>query len=129
MLTIIKEFNILFPLLEIVNILAIFKINQFQLSVQVYSLLGQTDGERKAFFKGCKKGGHIVRLPPGAPGCHKRWKSLFFCEIWNNPTLPLFFIRPSYKQALQDMEFYDKFENRFKNLSKVKNPAVSKAMV
>ena len=94
MLTIIKEFNILFPLLEIVNILAIFKINQFQLSFQVYSLLGQTDGERKAFFKGCKKGGHIVRLPPGAPGCHKRWKSLFFCEIWNNPIPPLFFIRP-----------------------------------
>ena len=46
-----------FPIL----ILAIFKINQqlyFQLSVKVYSLLGQTEG--------CKIGGHIVRLPPAA---------------------------------------------------------------
>ena len=58
----------------------------FQLSVQVYSLLGQTEGERKAFLGGCKKGDHIVRLPPRALGCHKRWKSLSFCEIWNNPT-------------------------------------------
>ena len=59
--------------------------------------LGETEGERKAFSGGCKKGGHIVRLPPRALGCHKRWKSLSFCEIWNNPTPPLFFIRPPYK--------------------------------
>ena len=69
----------------------------FQLSVQVYSLLGKTEGKMKAFFGGCKKGSHIVRLPPRALGCHKRWKSLSFCEIWNNPTPPLFFIRPPYK--------------------------------
>ena len=53
MLTIIKMFNILFVLVGIGNILAIFKTNQqalFQLSVQVYSLLGQTKGERKAFI-------------------------------------------------------------------------------
>ena len=31
----------------------------FQLSVQIYSLLGQTEGERKAFFGGYKKGDHI----------------------------------------------------------------------
>ena len=66
----------------------------FQLSVQIYSLLGQTEGERKAFFGGFKKGDHIVRLSPRALDCHKRWKSLSFCEIWNNPTPPLFFIRP-----------------------------------
>ena len=35
----------------------------FQLSFQIYSLLGQTEGERKAFFGGCKKGDHIVRYP------------------------------------------------------------------
>ena len=29
----------------------------FQLNVQIYSLLGQTEGEKKAFFGGCKKGG------------------------------------------------------------------------
>ena len=53
---------------------------------------GQAKEEKKAFFGGCKKGIHIVRLPPRALGCHKRWKSLSFCEIWNNPTPPLFFI-------------------------------------
>ena len=101
----------------------------FQLSVQVYSLYGQTEGERKVFFRGCKKGGHIVAFPPRALGCHKRWKSLSFCETWNNCTSPLFFIRPPYKQALQDMEFYDKFVDRFQDLSKVKNLAVSKRKV
>ena len=35
----------------------------FQLSFQMYSLLGQTEGESKAFFGGCKKRGHIVRYP------------------------------------------------------------------
>ena len=53
------------------------------MTVQVYSLLGQTDEERKVFFGGCKKKvGRIVRLSPRALGCHKRWKSLFFCKIW-----------------------------------------------
>ena len=65
----------------------------FQLSVQMYFLLYQTEGERNTFFGGCKKRDHIVRLSPRALGCHKRWKSLSFCEIWNNPTPPLFFIR------------------------------------
>ena len=53
----------------------------FQLSFQVYSLLGQTLGEREAFFDGCKKRSHIVRLPRRALGCHKRWKSISF--LWN----------------------------------------------
>ena len=35
----------------------------FQLSVQVYSPLGKTEGERKVFFGGCKKECHIVRNP------------------------------------------------------------------
>ena len=30
--------------------------------------------------------------------------------IWNNP---LFFIRPPYKQALQDINFYGKFVDKF----------------
>ena len=34
------------------------------MSAQVYSLLGQTEGERKPFLGGCKKWGHIVRLTP-----------------------------------------------------------------
>ena len=98
------------------------------MSVQVYYVLGQTDGERKSFFGGCKKGEHTVRLPPVAFSCHNRWKSLSFCEIWNNSTPSLLFIRPPYKEALQDMEFYYNFVDRFQDLSKVKNPAVSKAI-
>ena len=43
-------------------------------------LLGQTEGERKAFLRGSKKWGHIVRLPPRALGFHKR-NILSFCEI------------------------------------------------
>ena len=46
----------------------------FQLHVQISSLLTQTEGERNAFFIGCKKEDHIVRLSPRALGCHKRWK-------------------------------------------------------
>ena len=51
------------------------------MSVQVYSLLGQTEEEKKAFFRGCKKGGHIVRLPQRAVGCLKARKSLFCYDI------------------------------------------------
>ena len=57
-----------------------------------YALLDQIEGERKSFFEGCKKWGHILRLPPRALGCHKRWKSPSFSEIWNSHTPPLFFI-------------------------------------
>ena len=70
-----------------------------------------------------------MRLPLRALGCHKRLESLFFCEISNNRTRPLFFIRPPYKQALQEIVFYEKFVNRFQDLSKVKNRAVNKAKV
>ena len=75
------------------------------MSVQVYSFLGQTEGERMAFLEGWKKGDYNFRLPPRALGCHKRCKILSFCEVWSNPTLPLFFIRLPYKQALQTWSF------------------------
>ena len=83
-------------------------------------------GRGRPFLKG-EEGGHIVRLASIALGFHKRWKMLTFCEIWNNPTPPLFFIRHPNKKALQDMESDDKFVNRFQDVPKVKNPAVSKA--
>ena len=65
--------------------------------VQVYALLGKLEVERKAFFGAWKNGGHIFRLPPRTLGCHKGWKGLSFCKIWNNQNPPLFFIRPPYK--------------------------------
>ena len=74
------------------------------MSVQGYSLLDQTEGERKTLFGGYKKGSHIVILPSRALACYKRWKSLSFGEIWNNPIPPFFFIRPPYKKGLQDMD-------------------------
>ena len=64
MLIIIKVFIILFLLMGIGNNLEIFKVNSklsFEVSVQVCFLLGQTEGERKAFFEGCKKGGHYLQ--------------------------------------------------------------------
>ena len=54
--------------------------------------LPKLKGKERPFLDGgCKKGDHIVRLSPRALGCHERWKSPSFCEIWNNPTPPLFF--------------------------------------
>ena len=57
------------------NTLAIFKqvsTLYFQLSVQIYSFLGQTEEERRALFGGVKKWDRIVRLPRKTLGCHKR---------------------------------------------------------
>ena len=47
--------------------LEIFKISKlsFQLSFQIYSLLTQIEGKRKAFLEGCKKEYHIARLSLG----------------------------------------------------------------
>ena len=74
MLNIIKVFIMVYhPIPTHENRKPIFKINQlcFRLSVQVYSLFGQTQGEREAFFEGCNMGGHIVGLPPKALVCQR----------------------------------------------------------
>ena len=42
-----------------------------QSSVQVYSLLGQTEEEKKAFFRGCKEGGLHRKITPKSTCCHK----------------------------------------------------------
>ena len=69
MLTIIKVLIILF-LLCLWKQGTLWKFSKkisklsFQLSVQIYSLLGQTQGEMEVFFGGCKKGDNIVRLFP-----------------------------------------------------------------
>ena len=77
MLTIIKVFNILF-LLCLWEQEKPWKFSKqitklsFQLSFQMYSLLVQTERERKGLLGGCEKGDHIVRLSPRALGCHER---------------------------------------------------------
>ena len=101
----------------------------FQLSLQIYYLLSQTEGKERSFLKGYKKGDHIVRLYQRALGCCKIWKSLSFCEIGNTTTSPLFLIRHPCKQPLQDMDFYNKLVDRFQELSKAKNPSVSNVKV
>ena len=58
-----------------------------------------------------------MRLPPRALGCEEI-KKFYFCDFHNNPTPPLLFIRPPYKYVQQHMEFYDKFVDRFQDLSK-----------
>ena len=40
----------------------------FQLSFLICSLLAQTEGQKRSFLEGCKKGDHIVRLSPRALG-------------------------------------------------------------
>ena len=76
MLTIIKVFIILF-LLGLWEQGTPWQFSKqaskisFQLSFQIYSLLAQAEGERKAFFGGCKRGAHIVRLSQRALGCHE----------------------------------------------------------
>ena len=50
--------------------------------------LAKLKGRGMPYFKGCNKRDCILRLPLRALGCHKRWKSICFCQIWNNPTAP-----------------------------------------
>ena len=60
----------------------------------------------------------------------KREKVSPFVKFEIIPPLLCFLLDPlTDKHFMQDMEFYDKLVNRLKNLSKVKNPAVSKAKV
>ena len=46
-------------------------------------------GKKRLFWKGARTG-TTLWLPSRALGWYKRWESLSFCEIWNNPTTPLF---------------------------------------
>ena len=54
---------------------------QVILSIYLCSLLGQSEREWKALFGGCKKWGHMMRLPPRAFGSHKRWKVTPFVKF------------------------------------------------
>ena len=65
----------------------------FQISVQVYSLLDQTERGEEGLFWRVQEGNHIVRLSPKHLFVIRDKKSLSFCEIRNNPNPPLLFIR------------------------------------
>ena len=98
MLTIMKVFIILFLLEGIGNILEIFKITQSALlSMGCPGIFpfGPNWRRKEDLFWGLLEGGPHYEITPIS--CHKRWKRLSFCEIWNNPTTPLFFIRLPYK--------------------------------
>ena len=78
--------------------------------------------------------GHTVRLSPRALGCHIRYEKVSPFVKFEIILLLLCFLLDSlqistYKLALQDIKFYDKFADRFQDVSKVKSPAGSKAKV
>ena len=120
MLTIIKVFIILF-LLYLWEQGTRRKLSKqiskrfFRMSLQVYSLLGQTED---LFLEGAGRRPHREITPQEHLVVIREEKSLSFCEIRNNPTPPLLFIRPPYKYVLQGMKFYDKFVDRYQGLSK-----------
>ena len=87
--------------LGIGNTQTIFKTNQKALlSIEcpqvMFSSGSNWRGEESLFCR-VQEGDHIVRLPSRASGCHRWWKSLTFCQIWNIPTISLFFVRRPYK--------------------------------
>ena len=96
-----KSFHYPIPTLPmgIRNTLVIFIANLWAfISVEcpgIFSSWPNWRGE-ESLFGGCKKGGRNARLLR-ALGCYKRWKSLPFCEIWNNPTPSMLLIRSPYK--------------------------------
>ena len=57
------------------------------MSFEVYSVVGQTERERKTFFGGCNNGGHSVRLSPRALGCYEKLKTSLFVKLEIIPLL------------------------------------------
>ena len=60
--------------------------NPFNWVSRYFLFLPNLKGKQRPFLEGCKKGDHIARL---SLGWYKRWKSISFYEIWNNPTFLL----------------------------------------
>ena len=77
LLVIIKKLIILFLLLIIGNILSQNKSvsSAFNRVSRYILFLAKLKGRERPFLS-MEEGGHIVRLPPRALGCYKRWKSV-----------------------------------------------------
>ena len=62
----------------------------------------------------------VIRDEKVSPFAFERLEIILslLCFFWHN-----------YKQILQDNEFYDKYADRFQDISKLENPAVSKVKV
>ena len=92
------------------------------MSFQIYSLLAQTEGAKKEglFWKGARKANTLqdydlvdIRNEKVSP----------FVKFEINPTPHMFFIR---QISTVGHGVFDKLMDRFQDLSKVKDPAVSK---
>ena len=77
------------------------------MSVHVYSSWPNWRGEENLFLEGARKEAALLDYPQEHLVVIKNEKSLSFCEIRNNSTPSLMFIRPPYK-----------FVDRFQVLSK-----------
>ena len=97
-----KNIHHLIPTLTVVIgiTLTIFKANQSNLlsteSPGIFSYWPNWRGEEDLFWR-VQEGWPLCEVTLRALGCHKRWKSLFFCGVLNNPTSPLLLVRPRYK--------------------------------
>ena len=96
MLTIIKVFIILFLLVRIGNILSQIKsVNSAFNWVSRYIIfLVKLKGRGRPFLKGARRGATLWDYPQEHLVVIRDEKVSPFCEIWNNPTSPLFFIIP-----------------------------------
>ena len=69
----------------------------FQMSIQVYSCLDQTEDEERPFLESARREGASWDFPQEHLFAIRDERSLSFCKIQNNPSPSLLFIRPPYK--------------------------------
>ena len=63
-----------------------------------FKATGGREEKRRIFFEECKDGGgHSMRLPQEHLVVIRDEKNIFFCEIQNNSTPRLLFVKPPYK--------------------------------
>ena len=83
------------------NTQEIFKTNQnsspFNWVSRYVLFLAKVKGKGRPSLEGATRGATLWDYPQEHLVVIKRWKSLSFCEISNNPTFPLFFVRRPYK--------------------------------